>query len=67
MRQGSKKYRREANPARPGDAGVLAFRELDDALRLSQLAERMLTETRTGRNLQHELAPLLHQSVYSPP
>ena len=47
------------------DAGLVAVRELDDALSLSQLAERMLTETRTGRNVQHELAPLLRQSVYS--
>ena len=41
------------------DAGLLAVRELDDALRLSQLAERMLTEMRTGRNIQHELVALL--------
>jgi hypothetical protein len=47
------------------DAGLLAVRELDDALRLSQLAERMLTETRTGRNVQHELVALLRQSVHS--
>jgi len=47
------------------DAGLLAFRELDEALGLSQLAESMLAETRTGRNIQHELAPLLRQSVYS--
>ena len=47
------------------DAGPLAVRELDAALGLSQLAERMLRETRTGRNIQHELVPLLRQSVYS--
>ena len=47
------------------DAGLLAFRELDEALGLSRLAEGILTETRTGRNVQHELAPLLRQSVYS--
>ena len=47
------------------DAGLLAVRELDEALGLSRLAERMLTETRTGRNVQHELTPLLRQSVYS--
>ena len=46
------------------DAGLVAVRELDEALRLSALAERMLTETRTGRNVQHELVPLLRQSVY---
>ena len=47
------------------DAGLLAFRELDEALGLSQLAQSMLAETRSGRNVQHELAPLLRQSVYS--
>jgi len=47
------------------DAGLLAFRELDEALGLSQSAEMMLAETRTGRNVKHELAPLLRQSVYS--
>jgi len=47
------------------DAGLLAVRELDEALGLSQLAESMLAETRPGRNVQHELAPLLRQSVYS--
>jgi hypothetical protein len=36
------------------DAGLLAVRELDEALGLSHLAESMLAETRTGRNIQHE-------------
>lgn len=47
------------------DAELLAVRELDEALGLSWPAETMLTETRTGRNTQHELGPLLRQSVYS--
>ena len=47
------------------DAGLLAFRELDEALGLSHLAQSMLAETRTGRNVQHEVLPLLRQSVYS--
>ena len=47
------------------DAGLLAFRGLDEALGLSHLAQSMLAETRTGRNVQHELVPLLRQSVYS--
>jgi hypothetical protein len=46
------------------DGGLLAVRELDDALRLGQLAERRLRETGTGRNIQRELVPLLRQSVY---
>ena len=47
------------------DAGLLAFRELDAALGLSHLAQSLLAETRTGRNIQHELVALLRQSVYS--
>jgi hypothetical protein len=47
------------------DAGLLAARELDEALGLSEMAKDLLEETRTGRNVQHELVPLLRQSVYS--
>ena len=48
------------------DAGLLAVRELDEALGLSRLAADYLKESRTGRNVQHHLVPLLRQSVYSP-
>ena len=47
------------------DAGLLACRELDDALRLTEMAPTYLQETRGGRNVQHELVPLLRQSVYT--
>jgi hypothetical protein len=47
------------------DAGLLACRELDDALGLTVAAGRCLQETRGGRNVQHDLVPLLRQSVYS--
>jgi hypothetical protein len=47
------------------DAGLLAVRELDDALVLTETAGEMLCEMRTGRNVQHELAGLLRQSVYA--
>jgi hypothetical protein len=47
------------------DAGLLAVRELDDALGLTETAGKMLRENRTGRNVQHELAGLLRQSVYA--
>lgn len=47
------------------DAGLLACRELDGALGLSEVAPTFLQETRGGRNVQHELIPLLRQSVYS--
>jgi len=47
------------------DAGLLAFRELDGVLGLTDMAPTYLQETRSGRNVQHELVPLLRQSVYS--
>ena len=47
------------------DAGLLACRELDDALGLTETATACLQESRGGRNVQHQLAALLRQSVYS--
>jgi hypothetical protein len=47
------------------DAGLLAFRELDDALSLTQLAGEALVDTRTGQNTRHGLIAQLRQSVYS--
>ena len=47
------------------DAGLLAFRELDDALDLTGIASNYLQESRTGRNILHHLVPLLRQSIYS--
>jgi hypothetical protein len=46
------------------DAGLLATRELDHSLGLTERADSHLHESR-GRNLQHQLVPLLGQSVYS--
>ena len=39
------------------DAGLLAFRELDDALDLTGIASNYLQESRTGRNILHHLVP----------
>jgi hypothetical protein len=47
------------------DAGLLAYRELDDALALTSTAATGLRDTRTGQNAQHSLLALLRQSIYS--
>ena len=47
------------------DAGLLAYRELDEALGLTEMGADVLTDSRLGTNKQHLLVPLLRQSVYS--
>ena len=46
------------------DAGLLAYRELDDALGLSDLAGAALAECRRGKNTRHMLSGLFRQSVF---
>ena len=47
------------------DAGLLAYRELDATLGLSEMAQDALHDSRLGSNKQHQLVPLLRQSIYS--
>ena len=46
------------------DAGLLAFRELDDALGLTELAGSVLADNRTGQNSRHSLIAQFRQSVF---
>ncbi|MCY4560290.1 MAG: transposase [Chloroflexi bacterium] len=49
------------------DAGLLAYRELDDALGLTALAGGVVADSRTGRNGWHGIVGLPRQSVYGRP
>ncbi len=46
------------------DAGLLVFRELDEAFRLTEKASLLLSESRQGKNTQHTMLAMLRQSVY---
>ncbi|MFH0981778.1 MAG: transposase, partial [Planctomycetota bacterium] len=43
------------------DAGLLPFRELDEAFRLTENARTVLSDPRPGKNTQHPLPAMLRQ------
>jgi hypothetical protein len=47
------------------DAGLLACRELDAALGLTDLGENLLSDGRTGKNTQHSMVAQMRQSIFS--
>jgi hypothetical protein len=47
------------------DAGLLAYRERDEALGLTTMTDSELSDNRTGKNTHHSIAALLRQSIYS--
>jgi Transposase DDE domain group 1 len=46
------------------DGGLLAYRELDDALGLTDMAIERLLDGRRGRNTRHKLIGLFRQAVF---
>ncbi len=60
------KIKLESHGARlTSDGGPLAYRELDDALGLFNSASTVMSDKRTGLNIQHDMTILLRQSIYS--
>ena len=47
------------------DAGLFAYRDLDEAAGLTESAADELLDFRTGANTQHTMTALLRQSIYS--
>jgi hypothetical protein len=60
------KIRLEFHGARlTSDGRLLAYRELDEALGLFDSVPTAISDSRNGRNIQHDMTNLLRQSVYS--
>jgi hypothetical protein len=47
------------------DAGLLAYREMDEVLGLSMIGGCLLEDGRRGKNTQHSMLALIRQSIYS--
>jgi len=48
------------------DAGLLPYRELDEALNLTEMSAALLIDPRTGGSISHTMLAMLRQSIYSP-
>ncbi len=46
------------------NAGLLAFRELDEAFRLTEKGSTVLSDCRQGKNTQHTMLAMLRQGIY---
>ncbi len=46
------------------DASLLAYRELDDAIELTEMAGDVLADSRTGKNGRHGMVRQFGQSVF---
>ena len=46
-----------------GDTGLLAVRELDEMMGLTDMAADFIEDKRTDKNIQHQVNGLLRQSV----
>ncbi len=46
------------------DAGLLAFRELDEAFRLTEKGSTVLSDRRRGKSTQHTISAMLRQASY---
>jgi hypothetical protein len=51
-------------PGSSSDGGLLAYRELDDALGLTDITVLKLLDGRRGKNTRHKLGGLFRQSVF---
>jgi hypothetical protein len=47
------------------DAGLLAYREFDNAFGLTEKSEHCLYDYRPGNNTRHSIVALLRQSIFS--
>ena len=47
------------------DAGLLAYREIDNVFGLTDMVACEFRDNRTGKNTQHSVTALLRQSIYS--